>query len=117
MRSSTSQQPRQQTRRTEQASSGDVRERASRLPLGAAAALKRGASLLAAGVTAVDGKFRRGDVVAILGPAGDVLGRGLAGYDADDARAIRGLRGEAQAAVLGYAPRAALVHADHLVML
>ncbi len=84
---------------------------------GAAAALKRGASLLAAGVTAVDGKFRRGDVVAILGPAGDVLGRGLAGYDADDARAIRGLRGEAQAAVLGYAPRAALVHADHLVML
>jgi len=27
------------------------------------------------------------------------------------------LRNEAQAAVLGYAPRAALVHADHLVLL
>jgi glutamate 5-kinase len=84
---------------------------------GAAAALRRGASLLAAGVTGVDGRFRRGDVVAILGPAGDALGRGLAGYDADDARAIQGLRGDAQAAVLGYAPRAALVHADHLVLI
>ncbi|WP_310476106.1 glutamate 5-kinase [Sandarakinorhabdus sp.] len=84
---------------------------------GAAAALKRGASLLAAGVRGVDGKFRRGDVVAIMGPQGELLGRGLAGYDADDASAILGLRNEAQAAILGYAPRAALVHADHLVML
>ena len=30
---------------------------------------------------------------------------------------IKGLRGEVQAAVLGYAPRAAIVHADHLVLL
>ncbi|OYQ26167.1 glutamate 5-kinase [Sandarakinorhabdus cyanobacteriorum] len=84
---------------------------------GAAAALKRGASLLAAGVTGVDGKFRRGDVVAILGPAGELLGRGLAAYDAADAMAIRGRRNDDQAGVLGYAPRAALVHADHLVLI
>ncbi len=84
---------------------------------GAAAALKRGASLLAAGVQQVEGKFRRGDVVAIQGPAGELLGRGLAGYDADDARAIRGRRNDEQAGVLGYAPRAALIHADHLVLL
>jgi glutamate 5-kinase len=83
---------------------------------GAVAALQRGASLLAAGVRAVEGRFRRGDVVAIAGPDG-VVARGLAGYDADDARAIIGLKNEAQAAVLGYAPRAAMVHADHLVML
>ncbi|WP_156256553.1 glutamate 5-kinase [Sandarakinorhabdus oryzae] len=84
---------------------------------GAAAALKRGASLLAAGVVRVDGRFRRGDVVAIAGPDGAVLGRGLAGYDADDAARIMGLRNEAQGPVLGYAPRAALVHADHLVLI
>ena len=83
---------------------------------GAVAALKRGKSLLAAGVTQVEGKFARGQVVAIAGPDG-IIGRGLAGYDAADARAIMGLRGEAQAAVLGYAPRAAMVHADHLVLL
>jgi glutamate 5-kinase len=84
---------------------------------GAAAALRRGASLLAAGVCGVDGRFRRGDVLAITGPDGELLARGLAGYDADDAATIMGLRNEAHAAVLGYAPRAALVHADHLVLI
>jgi glutamate 5-kinase len=83
---------------------------------GAAAALRRGKSLLAAGVVQVDGRFRRGDVVAVAGPTG-VIGRGLAGYDAGDAGLILGLRNEAQAAVLGYAPRAAMIHADHLVLL
>jgi glutamate 5-kinase len=68
-------------------------------------------------VRGVEGRFKRGDVVALHGPDGTPMGRGLAGYDADDARAIMGLRNEAQAAVLGYAPRAALVHADHLVLI
>jgi glutamate 5-kinase len=83
---------------------------------GAAAALRRGKSLLAAGVVHVDGRFRRGDVVAVAGPTG-VIGRGLAGYDAGDAALIMGLRNEAQGPVLGYAPRAAMIHADHLVLL
>ena len=86
------------------------------LDAGAVAALQRGKSLLAAGVTAIEGRFARGDVVALAGPDG-VIGRGLAGYDAGDAAMICGLRNEAQAAVLGYAPRAAMVHADHLVLL
>ena len=84
---------------------------------GAAVALKRGASLLAAGVRGVDGRFKRGDVVAIMGSEGELLGRGLAGYDAEDACKIMGLRNEAQGPVLGYAPRAALVHAAHLVLI
>jgi glutamate 5-kinase len=84
---------------------------------GAAAALRRGASLLAAGVRGVEGRFQRGDVVAIAGPDGDLLARGLAGYDAEDARLIVGLRNDVQASALGYAPRAALVHADHLVLI
>jgi 3-methyl-2-oxobutanoate hydroxymethyltransferase len=84
---------------------------------GATVALKRGASLLAAGVRGVDGRFKRGDVVAIMGSEGELLGRGLAGYDAEDACKIMGLRNEAQGPVLGYAPRAALVHADHLVLI
>ena len=83
---------------------------------GAAAALRRGKSLLAAGVTGVEGSFARGDVVAVQA-GGGVIGRGLAAYDAPDALAIMGLRNEAQARVLGYAPRAAMVHADHLVLL
>jgi glutamate 5-kinase len=83
---------------------------------GAHAAIKRSKSLLAAGVTAVEGKFARGDVVAIIGPDGPI-GRGVIGYDAADARAIMGHRNDEQSDILGYAARAALVHADHLVLL
>ena len=83
---------------------------------GAAAALTAGRSLLAAGAVAVEGQFARGDAVEVVGPDGPVA-RGLAGYDAADAARILGLRNDAQADRLGYAPRAALVHRDHLVLL
>lgn len=83
---------------------------------GAAVALGQGRSLLAAGATRVEGRFERGDAVEIVGPAG-VVARGLAAYDAADAASITGLRNDQQAERLGYAPRAALVHRDHLVVL
>jgi glutamate 5-kinase len=83
---------------------------------GAAAALANGNSLLAAGVARVDGGFCRGDVVEVEGPAG-LLARGIAGYDAEEATRIAGSRTEAQAALLGYPPRAAMIHRDHLVLL
>lgn len=86
------------------------------LDAGAVAALRRGSSLLAAGVIKIEGSFTRGDAVALIGPDGPI-GRGLSGYDAADAHAIMGQRGDSHAAILGYAPRAALVHADHLVLL
>ena len=84
---------------------------------GAAAALRQGSSLLAAGATAVHGGFARGDVVEIGDAAGAAIARGLSEYDAADAALIAGHRSEAQAALLGYAPRAAMVHRDHLVLL
>ncbi|WP_419816493.1 glutamate 5-kinase [Glacieibacterium sp.] len=83
---------------------------------GAAKALKSGKSLLAAGVTTVSGKFARGDAVEIV-TDGAVIARGLAGYDVPDATAIAGVRNDAQAAILGYAPRSAMIHRDHLVLL
>jgi glutamate 5-kinase len=83
---------------------------------GAAAALRSGGSLLAAGATAVGGGFARGDLVAIDGPDGP-LARGLAEYDAADAAKLLGRRSAEHAAILGHAPRAALVHRDHLALL
>lgn len=82
---------------------------------GAAKALATGSSLLAAGVTRVDGSFVRGDLVTIEGPGG-VLARGLSEYDADEATRLVGTRSDEQAAILGYAPRAALVHRNHLAL-
>ncbi|NIJ09500.1 glutamate 5-kinase [Sphingomonas vulcanisoli] len=83
---------------------------------GAAEALRAGRSLLAAGATEVTGTFARGDVVEIIDGAGAVLARGLAEYDAADAARIAGHRSAAHAELLGYAPRSALVHRDHLVL-
>ncbi len=87
-----------------------------RLDAGAVAALLLGKSLLPAGVVAVTGSFGRGDPVALLGPDGAALGKGLARYTAAEARAIRGHKSGEIAAILGYPGRAALVHRDDMVL-
>lgn len=84
---------------------------------GAARALAGGASLLAAGVTRVEGRFERGDTLDVIDEGGRAIARGLAEYPDADATKIVGLGREAQAAALGYAPRSAMVHRDHLVLL
>ncbi|MEQ1687606.1 MAG: glutamate 5-kinase [Sphingopyxis sp.] len=84
---------------------------------GALAALNSGASLLAVGVRTVSGPFERGDIVAILGPDGNTIAHGLAEYDASDAAKIIGLGREGVAEALGYAPRSAMVHRDHMALL
>ena len=84
---------------------------------GAVNALRQGKSLLAAGATGIDGQFARGDVIEITDAEGAKIARGLSEYDAADAARIVGRRSDAHAALLGYAPRAALVHRDHLVLL
>ena len=76
-----------------------------------------GSSLLAAGVQTASGSFARGDVLDIVGPDGVVMARGLSEYPATDAATIVGLGRDAQEAALGYAPRSAMVHRDHMVLL
>ncbi|WDZ76371.1 glutamate 5-kinase [Ensifer adhaerens] len=83
---------------------------------GAEEALRSGKSLLPAGVREVTGSFSRGDTIAILGTSGREIARGLAGYDADEARQIAGKKSAEIAAILGYAGRAAMVHRDDMVM-
>ena len=82
---------------------------------GCAGALAAGASLLAAGITQVYGEFQRGALVGLFGPEGERLGQGLVEYSAAECRAILGKRESEQEAELGYAPRAAVVHRDHMV--
>ena len=84
---------------------------------GCARALEGGASLLAAGVTEISGEFLRGDLITVVSAKGDRVAQGLCEYSAAECRAIMGLKQEAQAEKLGYTPRAALIHRDHLVVL
>jgi glutamate 5-kinase len=88
-----------------------------RVDEGCAAALRRGASLLAAGVVGVSGQFRRGDLVSVLSLKGERLAQGLSEYDAAEIQLIAGRRAEEQAERLGYAPRSCVIHRDHLVLL
>ncbi len=87
-----------------------------RVDAGAARALSEGKSLLPAGVVSISGQFGRGDPVAILGPAGEGLGKGLVRYTAAEARAIAGHRTSEIAAILGAPGRAALIHRDDMVL-
>jgi glutamate 5-kinase len=84
---------------------------------GAIRALGDGKSLLAAGATHVTGQFARGDLIAIIGPDGKAIARGLSEYDAADAVRLCGKRSDDQAAILGYAPRSALVHRNQMALL
>jgi glutamate 5-kinase len=83
---------------------------------GAAAALRRGTSLLPPGVVAVEGQFERGDPVVVRSRAGRELGRGLSAYSAADARAIAGHKSGEIEAILGYRGRDEMIHRDDLVM-
>ncbi len=84
---------------------------------GCAEALAKGRSLLASGITAVEGEFVRGDPVAVLGAGGKPVAQGLSEYDAGEVERIRGRRSEEQEALLGYSPRSAVIHRDQLVLL
>lgn len=83
---------------------------------GAVAALRRGKSLLPAGVVAVEGDFARGDAVIIRGPDGAEIGRGLCAYDVEDARRIKGRSSADIASLVGFSGRAEIVHRDDLVV-
>jgi glutamate 5-kinase len=83
---------------------------------GAAAAVAlRGGSLLPVGVKAVHGGFAAGDVVAIVGPDGVEIARGLSTMNARDLRRVRGLRSE-QLREVNPQLEDEVVHRDALVL-
>lgn len=84
---------------------------------GARAALLRGASLLPGGLRALQGDFRRGDVVDVRAADGTALARGLAQYGARDAARIAGRHSRDIEAVLGFRYDEAMIHRDDLVLL
>lgn len=82
---------------------------------GADRALRRGKSLLPAGVVAVEGSFQRGDVVIVRDQSGVERARGLSAYNAEDARRIAGCRSQDIESILGYRGRDEMIHRDDLV--
>ncbi|HSN71462.1 MAG TPA: glutamate 5-kinase [Steroidobacteraceae bacterium] len=83
---------------------------------GACAALKRGKSLLPAGVTEVVGRFDRGDALIVRDAEGREIARGLSAYSSTDAERIRGRRSGEIEALLGFRGRDEMIHRDDLVL-
>ena len=83
---------------------------------GASKALKRGKSLLAAGITKAEGHFEKGDLVAIADPEKKIIARGLTRYNAKATNSIAGQNSREIENILGYCDSDEVIHADDLVL-
>jgi glutamate 5-kinase len=81
------------------------------------AVVRRGASLLPAGITAVDGRFAAGDPVDLVDVGGVPVARGLVNYDATELPGLLGRSTAVLAAELGPHYEREVVHRDDLVLL
>jgi glutamate 5-kinase len=88
------------------------------LDAGAIKVLKlEGKSLLAIGVTAVEGHFERGEVVACCDADGHEIARGLVNYSSAEALRIMRQPSADIEKILGYVEAAELIHRDNLVLM
>jgi glutamate 5-kinase len=81
------------------------------------AVVQRNASLLPAGITAVQGQFSAGEPVNLTGPDGVVIARGLVNYDSRELPALLGRSTRDLAAQLGSGYDRTVVHRDALVVI
>jgi glutamate 5-kinase len=81
------------------------------------ALLRRKKSLLPSGVVEVRGQFRARDVIAILGPDGAQVGKGITGYSSAELGLIRGKKTSEVEQILGRRVRAEVVDRDNFTPL
>ncbi len=75
-----------------------------------------GKSLLPIGMTAVEGDFSRGDVIAVRDDTGVEFARGLANYSSSEARLLCRKPSADIEKLLGYAAEPEMLHRDNLVL-
>ncbi|UCE90126.1 MAG: glutamate 5-kinase [Pseudomonadota bacterium] len=76
-----------------------------------------GKSLLPVGVRAVEGNFKRGEVVACVDSKGREVARGLVNYNSDEANRIMSQPSDRIEKLLGYVDEPELIHRDNLVLI
>ena len=84
---------------------------------GASKALRNGKSLLAAGVTRIDGFFKKGENVLILDQNNNQLARGLSSFSSDEINKIKGKQSKEIEKILGYLSKTEIIHKDDMVLL
>ncbi|MDA1297040.1 MAG: glutamate 5-kinase [Chloroflexi bacterium] len=84
---------------------------------GAVAALEqRGRSLLAAGITMVEGNFDRGDIIKIEDADGQLIACGLTSYSSDDLNKIKGRKSGDVQSLLGHFYGMEVVHRNNMAL-
>ncbi|MCL3836456.1 glutamate 5-kinase [Aeromicrobium duanguangcaii] len=81
------------------------------------ALVERGASLLAAGIVAVEGEFSAADPVDVVGPDGALVARGIVNYDSHELPEMLGRSTSELAASMGADHDRAVIHRDDLVLM
>ena len=76
-----------------------------------------GKSLLATGITAVEGKFKAGSAVRLVDAHGTAIARGLVNYSSEDIHRIKGRKSAEIAGILGRKDFDEVIHRDNLVVL
>ncbi|KYH39401.1 MAG: gamma-glutamyl kinase [Candidatus Bathyarchaeota archaeon B26-2] len=84
---------------------------------GAKKAIMRGASLLAVGVSRVEGEFRVGDVVSLTDESSKEFGRGIANYTSEEINLIKGMKTSQIRKVLGYVRQKEIVSRKRMYLL
>ncbi len=82
---------------------------------GAINALKKGKSLLAAGIKKVEGKFNKGDHIKILDKNFKEYARGLSSFSSEEINKIQGQHSNKIYELLGYISKSEVVHKDDMV--
>ena len=80
-------------------------------------AMRRGASILAVGVTDVYGAFSAGDTVRVLSLAGQEVARGIAAYDAADIARLMGHQTADFQTLVEGASHEEIIHRDNMVLM
>lgn len=78
------------------------------------AVIHLGKSLLPAGVTKVDGSFKRGDVVEVWNEKGELVGKGQINYTVEELSKIKGLSSK-EANIVNMHNRIEVIHRDNWV--
>ena len=76
-----------------------------------------GKSLLAAGISKVEGAFQASEAVQLCNTQGEEIARGIVNYSSQEIKQIQGQHSDNIPTILGYAGNETVIHRDNLVLI